>query len=498
MEKRMGRRLKPCLAGLLIIFGITSFSVSAQEGGGWPDQNALIIETSGIPDNPSAGGNWTLTIMVDHPVTHEVLVRPPRFPESFILERVRTESRLLRQAGDAAALTESSRWTAVEFLFTVQSAGSFTIAPFAVEAGTKQAVTDAIAIRVTPAPAAAGPALPFMRWDNTPSVLTVGIQAELTLALHNWDRSKPLPGSLLQGRVPEKFILEESAPVDAGVIRYQLRIIPLEAVDFDLGPLSVIGEGIIIQIPRITIPVTGNPDRTGSSTAHNTAYSGTEAVGTEKFAVEANTEIFIPFPDTEKKVFILYRPFYEGIVIQARSLWEEGFRAEALALVRRNERDSVLGPSFMAIRSAMERSAGLEITNNEKWRFTGIIAWAVLLLIIITVTFCFVKGFKYGGNQKSKAIIALFSSQRLIGMAAAVLILLLLASLYTILMAPAAASAVLKESSAFRVPDINGTLLYVFDEGQPVKITTEAASWFFVETADNRSGWVPAEAVIAY
>jgi len=59
-------------------------------------------------------------------------------------------------------------------------------------------------------------------------------------------------------------------------------------------------------------------------------------------------------------------------------------------------------------------------------------------------------------------------------------------------------TAVLEATPAYRVPDIRGAVNARFGEGQPVIVGTYHLEWYYAESPDGRSGWVPREAVINY
>jgi len=62
----------------------------------------------------------------------------------------------------------------------------------------------------------------------------------------------------------------------------------------------------------------------------------------------------------------------------------------------------------------------------------------------------------------------------------------------------AGTAAILRETTAYRVPDEESAVSTVFGEGQPVKVSSFGPDWCFAESNDGRSGWVKREAVITY
>ncbi|MDR2134625.1 MAG: hypothetical protein LBP27_05905, partial [Treponema sp.] len=183
---------------------------------GFPlEEGELGISAAGSPDNPVAGGSWTVTILVGHPVPREVTVKPPRFPPSLILERVRTESRLLTRPGrsdEAGPPADPARWTAVEFLFTLMEPGEIVLEPFEAFAGGRSAVTREISVRVREGAGSPRRRVPVFRWETPVPPLTAGAAAGLRLVLTGWERGKEAPRDFFKGKAPLNAILEEFPP----------------------------------------------------------------------------------------------------------------------------------------------------------------------------------------------------------------------------------------------------------------------------------------------
>ncbi|MCL2834417.1 MAG: hypothetical protein FWD78_14695, partial [Treponema sp.] len=237
----------------------------------YADDSSLKLQTTSSPASPVEGGNWVFTIFADHPVPEEVNVQPPQFPQGMVLERVRTSIRFIKpQAAANVPAPEPEMWTSLEYLFSLKSSGAFTLGAFSVSAGIKKGVTSPVTFRVTsPVQPAAG-ITPAVRWEKIPASLVQGQKAEITLALQNWDTSKPAPRSLLRGMVPAGFILEElpfTGPGSDKIIRYPIVIIALETDNFTFNPLTVQVEGVNLQIPKISIQVTQNAEKNTVSAA---------------------------------------------------------------------------------------------------------------------------------------------------------------------------------------------------------------------------------------
>ena len=527
----MAGRNRSNMAGLLkklflaLLLFAAAFPAAAQDASA-DNQNLLAVLTETYPENPMIGETWIFNILIDHPDTNDVTVDAPRFPQSMRFERMRTGTLFY---GHAAAGPENditgSRWTHIEYSFSLRSAGTFTLEPFVISAGDRRGATNPFTLRVAAGPGASAAArpLPFLRWENTAVSFISGLESELTLALHNWDTAKPLPRSLLQGRVPEGFVMEELPFTGAAgdtVIRYPIRVIALETGRLVFGPLSVQVEDENLVIPELNIPVIANPRPVPADISASIPWEETPPE-VHLQEVPLTESHYIPFQESIRDVFPLFRKAYSELVTEAQSLWDQGLRAQALALVRANERDSLLGPSFISIRRTMENAAGLTETGDENWRFP-------FRLILITGGLFFVlfsgwalikniskqknssrrtdplfpeKTYKQQDNTSLvtfnplKGLIYIISQLVLAGVGA-VLIHAGLAGFFG--NKEAGRYAVLShQAEAFRVPGSTAGHA-LFAEGQAVRIFSSASSWSFVESAGGKSGWVETGALIIY
>ncbi|MDR0313405.1 MAG: SH3 domain-containing protein [Treponema sp.] len=516
MEKRMGRGfwlrffglLKTMLAknivSVMFLFFFCVFNLYAQEG---VERLNVVIQVT--PASPVSGSTWTVTFLVDYPESQDVSVRPPYYPQGFYLERVRTSVRLYGPGATEdtdSDLEESNRWTAVEYLFSVMAAGDFTLGSFQISAGARQNNTAPIAVQVLAASQPQRQVSPSLRWERIPSVMTAGVAIELTLLLSNWDTAKPVPSNLFRGRIPENSILEELPFLGPGadrLIRYPVRIIPLEKGNFTLNTLIVQHEGERLEIPRIAVSVVEAGSIRPELHSGQSYFLSPESSIDEENALDNNAPFF---PQNEKTVLRPFQREYEGIMTQATLLWESGQYARALALIRRNERDKIYGASLVPLRRNMEEELGLNFSTDETRSlvknplFLLIIA-AILAVIAFQVTSRKLKGYSH--------II------RIVLGGACILFLLIVVAGYlrdtdsiTVLAISqdsssekrleSGGSAILISTPVYRIPDSEGAVIFHFDEGQAVTIRSSPGAWIHVESSDGRSGWVPAESVIPY
>ena len=481
------------------------------------------IETS--PANPVVNNPWSVFIWVNHPWPQEVSVKPPRFPASLVLERVRTETRTVQ--GD--------RWTRVEFLFTPQATGAVALDPFEVTIPGQEAVTGALNVRFRDQPRTVSRYNPRFRWVTPVPSVPSGKQGTILLELAGWDPAKKPPEGIFQGKTPRNAIVDEEKPAAAGdgLYRYSISIIALDGDGVTLGALSFQAEGFSLTVPEITVPVL--------------PPVSPESPGEEKPGAPPSAEINLPeqspagvvssypFPGEisggnlpagssplcPEKVFPLFRKDYNRIVTDVRALWEKGSRAEALAEIRRNERDSLSGPFLVPLRKDMEQILGLGFTDDERWRPLGIPlpVWVILgFLILFAAVFLFVfrprqrarrDKFRQNKFRQSEDPEESVTSRSRGGFRTVIILVLTVGLLIIFLeeglgklmvdrISPSGEPAVLERTPAYRVPDLKGAVNTWFDEGQPVIVGDYRGDWCYAESTDGRSGWVKREAVITY
>jgi len=486
----MDRRKQLFRAGLLglfiLVFFLPSFfrlgELRADEG----EALEVLIETS--PANPVVNSLWSVYVLVKHPSPREVSVEPPRFPSSLALERVRAEARTTAQG---------ERWTRVEFLFTPLRAETITLGPFDVKTPLGRALSAAVNVTIREETARRRYE-PRFRWQSRPPSLSTGKEGELLLELVNWDPMKTIPQGFFQGKAPTNAILEESMPFEeGGVYLYTISIIPLENSAVKIGPISFRYDIYALTIPEITVPVVpaGRPQ----------AVSGEGVVASRNNDPTSDVPP-PPFPSSREKVFFLFQKEYDEIKARAQSLWEENYRAEALAEIRKNERDNLFGPYLVPLRMEIEKVLGLGFTENERWRPLKIplTVWAIFgFLIFLTALFLYAfrpqrrikwkNAVFHRGNNFFTIIVLVF--------AAALGFIILEESVSRFSFGSSGSTGktgVLKETQGYRIPDYKGAISEKFFDGQPASIGDYRGDWCFAETPDGRSGWVPRESVIPY
>jgi hypothetical protein len=393
----------------------------------------------------------------------------------------------------------------VEFLFIPRRAEALRLEPFEVRIQERFALTDGISIRVQSETAARYE--PRFRWLNPPSGLRLGETGEITLELTNWDPARRVPEDFFRGRAPFNAILDENPPerTVAGGYRYTLFLIPLDHPSVKLEAFSFYSDTYTLSVPEINIPVL--PARQASVSATGAAPSAAVAGAASttngimpEDDIPTDYAAMLPFPLDRGEVFFLWRREYRQVLAQVEALWDGNRWAEALAEIRKSERDSPVGPSLVSIRREMEASLGFGVTEDERWQPFGVslFSFAVVCLVLV-----FVAAFLIALRGKN------VTSRRRHGFILVVVCTLILGFIFILpegsaVIFPAANPvrsgriAVLRRTQSYRIPDYKGAVNDWFSEGQPATVGDFRGDWCFAETLDGRSGWVERESVINY
>jgi len=441
------------------------------------------IET--FPSSPTVNNPWSVYVLVKHPSPLEVDVRPPHIPPSLVLDRVRADTRLLFDG--------EQRWTRVEFRFIPLREDAISLESFIVSTPAGVASTDRVSVNFG-VETIRQSFQPRFRWVPPVPAVSPGETAELVLELTNWNPNRRIPEGFFWGRAPLNAIVIEDLPfsVGEGVFHYPIRVIPLEESNIILQAFSLSYGDYTLSIPRIelrVLPIRPVMEET--------------AIPPEPITDEASARI-IPFPETRERVFFLLQNEYDRIIARARALWNENRRAESLAEIRRNERDSFSGPYLVPLRLELERELGFGFTDNERWRplRISLLAFVILALAIISpLGFLFVLRKRWLIQGKNIIFIRRnsFISVIILILAIGLSIIFLEGSLGDFPTSRSSGTAaVLKSTYGYRIPDFRGAVNDWFNEGQPVTVGEYSGQWRLAETSDGRSGWVPREMVITY
>ena len=460
----------------------------------------LRVETN--PDNPTVGNPWSVTILVNHPRPDEVNVETPDFPASLALERIRTDTRTISSGAGGPI----ERWTRVEFLFIPRRAETVRLASFEVRIGRRRALTDAMNVRVQGDTTARYD--PRFRWVASPAGIRLGETAEITLELANWDPARRVPVDFFRGRAPVNAILEETSPerIDTGAYRYRIVLIPLDGPSVRLQAFSFFTETYTLNVPEINLAIL--PARQAALTPAESENSQND-IPSELFS--ENSAAALPFPQAREEVFSLLGNEYREIIAGVEALWEANRWAEALAEIRKNERDSLAGPSLVSLRREMETGLGFGVTEDERWRPFGVslVSLAVVLVVLVFVGVFLVALHLYRRENMAMQQDRNVTFRKRYGFIVLIAGVFILGLVFVLPegsegIFPVANSArpgriaVLKRTQSYRVPDYKGAVNDWFSEGQPVTVGDFSGDWCFVETLDGRSGWVERASVINY
>jgi hypothetical protein len=430
--------------------GERSLASSPGWSGGGP---AVLVQSS--PAVARAGSLWTLSILINHAVPEEVTVFAPPFTGSLFLDQVLKGPRLVNPAtGQALAEKKAAardaggpdtveggfeRWTAMEYRFMLNGPGIITFNEFTVITPLGRTETVPLAVEVQNVRGTAAARHVRMAWDKVPSGLNAGETAVFGLKLQGSASLLPLPPpGFFMPAVPLGAILEQEQllPEDlAAGLALRLKLIPLEAAPFVLPGRQISSGNVVFEIPALRVTV--GP---ALQTARNSAAAMEKPEAAKGIAPFPAFESLAGIPSS---LFKKHRVNCENIYAAAKSLWERGCHAGALAELRRSERDHPAGSLFTPLRMEAERGLGLGPTKDETAR-----------------------KFPFGGRR------------------------------------PDQWSAVVRATAVRRIPEQAGEEIARFGEGQPVRIISEGmyGGWVRVTAHDESgvSGWVPEAKIILY
>ena len=358
---------------------------------------------------------------------------------------------------------------------------------------------------------------PRFRWLAPAPAVYPGGRLELLLELTDWESGREAPQGFFQGNVPAGIILQESSvqAFRAGIFRYRINVIMLEEDNVVLEAFSFESGNYVLNVPALTIPVRPRPPAFSPADREAGAESSNGAGTPHDIPVQ-------PFPQSRESVFFLVQGEYDRIIADVRALWEENRRSEALAEIRRNERDSLSGPFLLPLRREMELEMGLGFSENEKWRPLRIqlVSYIIFVIAILSVLM-FLLGLRPRSDTIPKLqnsplrdfirnfvlklrVVRFFRENAFIR----VIVLLLAVGLALIILEeslgtfPGPASSenavIFRTTQAYRIPDLKGAVNDWFMEGQPVLVDEHRGEWSLAETPDGRSGWVRREQLIIY
>jgi hypothetical protein len=428
--------------GSLLLMFMLPVAVFAQE-----DVSVRVLVRHSQEQPPVVGTPWVLTLLIDHSEPDEVTVMAPPFNDIISLEEMIKGTLIM----DGIDTFYFEKWTATEFNFTLNNTGTVLFDSFTVITPKGEVQTEPFEITITIPQEVLEKANYRLSWQGVPREMKIGETLLLSLSFVGLSRetpagSIPLPeyGQFFP-TVPQGHILEfiPLSPEEKRTgLALKIRVIAVTAVPFTLDRRIITNGNLTFELPALRIPVSRSSDVTPPPSP--SANANVNAIANNRIP---------PFPSTINPAFVnnrlytRYRAECENIFNTARNLWERGNIADALVILRRNERDHNAGRLIAVIRREAEQSLGFTGTNDEK---------------------------------KPNPLFFWITHPH---------------------------PAVVKETTVRRIPDSDGTEITRFREGRPVLVYSSSTgtsgrpvSWLRVVTNDSNgvSGWVPEENIIFY
>lgn len=323
-------------------------------------------------------------------------------------------------------------------------------------------------------------------WKNPPAVLTVGQETRLALCFSGGREAPVLPP------VPPMAIMEVLPPEEDEFLAF--RVIPLEGPFFVLPGFSLSPERGAPKAPALKIPVNPAP--------RPPQILPPEAGGNPAGPAPGKPP---PFPALKPG-----RPgaWGRGIVERSRALWEGGQPVEALAELRRHERDHIAGFSLAAQRRELERVLGLAGEEDEVFRHPLLLIPAsVLCLILAALSITLPAGlWRRLGPGGRRFVYWVSRGSSLVFFILALLCLLRLTTLRSLegslpvyLKGRSPRQALARESPVYQVPEDGGTRIASLREGQGLLIYEVRGGWAYAESLrDGIAGWIRTGSCLIY
>jgi hypothetical protein len=274
-----------------------------------------------------------------------------------------------------------------------------------------------------------------------------------------------------------------------------IRVIPLEGPFFTLPAFTAHLGTLNLAVPAIRIPVAEaekapvRPEAAAASGAGQAEPPETAAAST---AIVTLTGGVPPFPAGSRGL----QGAAGRVREKARLLWEGGQPVEALAELRRNERDHPAGFALAGLRREAESALGLDRTIDEVWR-PPLLLIPGLLIFLILAALCLTLPHISSHPQAKGPRGWVSRAACLVFTLAALFCLFRLSPLSPYGDVPRQALA--RDAVVYRVPEDTGTGISRFRPGRGILVYEIRDGWAYAESLqDEVAGWIKAGTYLSY
>jgi hypothetical protein len=481
-REKFRRKLHRLLASAFFVVLVCGPAASVVSETGSQEVPQVLVETESSV--LTVAQPWKLTLLIQYPAPEDVKISLPPIPGSLVLDRIRTEVRMISK----------ELWTAVEYTFIPKTAGPLMLGPFEIRIQGKRLLSTPQALTVQDAAGAVHPYTPRLFWAGSTESAQVGSPLVLELHLEGYDPKITLPEGItaLSVQLVQNALVESLSVSDQergrGVL-YRIRLIPLNQGELYLPEATVrLGRDPIRSEPRRLMVAEGQTRQLARPSAEPAGSQNRRPLqGTHRQPAPAFPEL----PEYQPEFpWALLWPLLSGhvqpLLQESRTLWQAGEYAKALATIRKQERDSLAGPIYRRVRKIAEGKLGITSGPDEWWLPRGLL-YPVSALGLGVALFLGLK------KRKTAGIVFLACSG----------LILVYSMVGQTMLIPAlrgGSIAVIQEqdTAARTIPEKAGSVSTHFAVGEGVLIHHSTGSWVFVSASGQRSGWVLLSSICRY
>jgi len=431
---------------------------------------------------------WKLTLLIQYPKPEDVIISPPPIPGNLELDRIRTGIRMI--SGEA--------WTAVEYTFIPKILGNLVLGPFEIQIQGKRKLSSPQTLTIQDAEEAVRQYTPRLFWAGRIDTVQTGVPLVLELHLKGYDPAIALPENIMALSVnPVQNALIEPLYVSyqdrARGVLHRIQLIPLTPGELDLPEATVrLGVNLIRSEPRRIMVAEGHKQQVASPLADGSVVvsrtrSLTGGPGDRAVSGLGGIQQHAPvFPESP----LLLWPFISGSVTsvlqESRTLWQSGSYAQALAVLRKQERDALAGLLYRRVRKEAEQQLGIISSPDEWWLPQGLLYTASAIVSGMALLW---------GLKKRKKVSILF-----LACSCLILVYSMVGQKYLVPLLRGGTIGVIQEpDTAVRtIPDPAGNISSRLVSGEGVLIQQTADPWVFISAPGQRSGWVLRSVILTY